>query len=397
VRAGRKFGKTFVAVRVARDWAADNPEQVLLIAGPEYSYLRDQTVPELRRALPAAALRGGSWGAAYNETAHVLTLANDAKIILRSMDNADAVRPLSVAGLVAEEFSLWSRYAWEECVRPTLMAHEAPALFIFTPRGRNHAHELWARAASGEPGYRGFHYTSYDGLLPAANIDAEARGLPENVYRQEILAEFLDDLGGVFRGVRECVAGDLEEPQPGETYVVGCDLAKTTDFTVLCVLKRSSRALVHFERFNQLDWEFQIEKILAASRRYHGASVWLDSTGLGDPVFDRLRSRGAPVKGYQFTAESKRRLVENLSLAISERTIRFPDLAELVSELQLFAARPLPGGGVRYGAPPGYHDDAVVALALACWGLGRGGDGGLPAAGGDRVYSERREGHGREY
>lgn len=397
MRAGRKFGKTFTAVRVARDWAARaEPGAYVLVAAPEYAYLRDQLVPEMMRAIPAEAVRGGGWGAAYNKTEHVLTLANDAKIILRSMDNADAVRPLSVAGLVAEEFSLWSRYAWEECVRPTLMAKDAPALFIFTPKGLNQAHELWARAAAAEPGYVGFHYTSYDGILPAAGIDAEARGLPENVYRQEILAEFLGDLGGVFRGVRECVAGDLEEPQPDETYVVGCDLGKTTDFTVICVLKRSSRALVHFERFNQLDWEFQVAKVRGASSRYHDATVWLDSTGLGDPVFDRLKSLGVPARGYKFTAETKRRLVENLALAIAERAVRFPDVPALLSELEIYAAEQLPGGGVRYGAPAGYHDDAVTALALACWGLGRGSSSALPTADGGRVYQSRGLDHAAE-
>ncbi len=391
--AGRKFGKTFVSARVARDWAAENPGEYILIAAPEYSYLREGTVPELLRAVPAASLWGGNWDTAYNKTEHILTLANDAKIILRSMDNADAVRPLSVAGLVAEEFSLWSRYAWEECVRPTLMARDAPALFIFTPKGLNQAHELWARAAAAEPGYVGFHYTSYDGILPAASIEAEARGLPENVYRQEILAEFLGDLGGVFRGVRECVAGDLEEPRDGETYVVGCDLGKTTDFTVLCVLKRSSRALVHFERFNQLDWEFQVAKVRAASSRYHDATVWLDSTGLGDPIYDRLKSLGVPARGYKFTAETKRRLVENLALAIAERTVRFPEVPPLLSELEIYAAEQLAGGGVRYGAPAGYHDDAVTALALACWGLGRGPSSALPTADGGRVYQSRGSDH----
>ncbi|MGD8719470.1 MAG: hypothetical protein PVH29_11710 [Candidatus Zixiibacteriota bacterium] len=381
---------------MARDWAIDNPGEYLLIAGPEYAYLRDQSVPELRRAIPDAALLGGNWGRAYNETAHVLTLANGAKIILRSMDNADAVRPLSVAGLVAEEFSLWSRYAWEECVRPTLMAREAPALFIFTPKGLNQAHELWARAAAGEPGYVGFHYSSYDGILPAASIDAEAHSFPENVYRQEIMAEFLGDMGGVFRGVRECVAGDMEDPDDGETYVIGCDLAKTTDFTVLCVLKRSSRALVHFERFNQLDWEFQVATVRGVSRRYHGATVWLDSSGLGDPVHDRLKALGVPVRGYKFTAETKRRLVENLALAIAERDVRFPDVPVLMNELEIYAAEQLPGGGIRYGAPAGYHDDAVTALALACWGLGRGGPTALPTADGGRVYQSRGIDHGAE-
>jgi hypothetical protein len=173
-------------------------------------------------------------------------------------------------------------------------------------------------------------------------------------------------------------------------------LAKTTDFTVICILKYSSRALVHFERFNQIDWEFQVSKVRSASNRYHGATVWLDSTGLGDPVHDRLKSLGVPVRGYKFTAETKRRLVENLALAIAERTVRFPYVSALLSELEVYAAAQLPGGGIRYSAPAGYHDDAVTALALACWGMGRAGSAALPTASGDRVYQSRGINYGTE-
>jgi len=373
VRAGRKFGKTFTAVRVARSWAAESPGEIILFAAPEFSYLRDQVVPELIKDIPNEAVKGGSWGVGYNKSEHILTMGNDAQIFLRSMENADSVRPLSVAGLIAEEFSLWTPYAWNECVRPTLMAKAAPALFIFTPKGMNQAYELWDHAISGAEGHKAFHFTSYDGPVPREAIDAEAATMPEGVRRQEIYAEFLEDLGGVFIGVRKCVAGDLEEPKYKETYIIGCDLAKTQDFTVMCVLKRSSRALVAFERFSQLDWEFQVAKVQAMSKRYYDATVLLDSTGLGDPIFDRLRSLGAPVEGYKFTAESKRKLVENLSLAISQGNIRFPDIPELVNELEIYAAEQLPSGGVRYGAPSGYHDDCATALMLAAWKLSGSG------------------------
>jgi hypothetical protein len=370
VRAGRKFGKTFVSSRIARDWAAAaKPGEIVLIAAPEYAYLRDQNVPELIAAIPAEMLKGGSWGTAYNKSEHILTMANDVKIFLRSMDNPDAVRPLSVAAFVGEEFSLWSKYAWDECVRPTLLAKQPPALFIFTPKGMNQAYELWAQTLNGNEDYKGFHYTSYDGPVPKEAIDAEAATMPEGVKRQEIYAEFLDDLGGVFRGISECVAGDREEPESGEQYVVGCDLGKTQDFTVVCVMKRSSRALVHFERFGKLDWELQIATVGAIAKRYNDAPALIDSTGLGDPVFDRFKSLGVPVKGYKFTNESKRKLIENLSIAISQKTIRYPDIPELVNELNIFQAVQLPSGGVRYEAPTGYHDDAVMALALACWEL----------------------------
>jgi len=388
VRAGRKFGKTFTAVRVAIGWAtgAGVYDKVILIAAPEYKYLSDQMVPEFYRALAPEMLKGGSWGKAYNKTGGIIELANGSKFLLRSMENPDAVRPLSVDGLIAEEFSLWSRYAWEECVRATLIMKHAPALFIFTPKGMNQAYELWQRAVDGAEGYAAFHFTSYDGPADEEAINAEAATMPEGVKRQEILAEFLADLGGVFTGVHKCIAGDLEEPEAGETYVIGCDLAKTQDFTVMCVLKRSSRVLVAFERFSQLDWEFQVAKVQAASKRYNGAVVWLDSTGLGDPIYDRLRSLGAPVKGYKFTQESKRKLVENLSLAISQGDIRYPDIPELVNELGIYAAKQLPGGGVSYGAPGGYHDDCVVSLALATWGLGKAYDPDRrPVHGADRV------------
>jgi hypothetical protein len=361
VKAGRKFGKTYVSVRIARDWAAAAPGEIILIAAPEYPYLRDQTVPELMTAIPAEMLKGGDWGAAYHKTEHALTLANDAKILLRSMDNADAVRPLSVAGLIAEEFSLWSRYAWEECVRMTLAAKNALALFIFTPKGMNQAHELWQRAIESENGrYRAFTFTSYDGILPKEAIDAEAESMPEGVRRQEIYAEFLDDLGGVFSGVRDCVAGDLEEAKPGVAYVIGADVGATNDFNVADVIRRDTRAVVWQERYTGVEPESV-------------AVIWIDDTGIGWGVAGSLRKLGAPVKPYRFTGESKRKLITNLVMAISARNIRYPDIPELVNELNIYESKQTSLGNIQYSAPEGYHDDCVIALALACWGLGRGG------------------------
>ncbi len=61
MRAGRKFGKTYAAVRVARDWACDaDAGAYVLVAAPEYAYLRDQLVPEMeaRKRFSAMAAHG---------------------------------------------------------------------------------------------------------------------------------------------------------------------------------------------------------------------------------------------------------------------------------------------------------------------------------------------------
>jgi len=374
VRAGRKFGKTFTAVRVAIGWATGKGvfDKVILVAAPEYKYLSDQMVPEFYRALVPEELKGGSWGTAYNKTGGIIELANGSKFLLRSMDNPDAVRPLSVDGLIAEEFGLWSRYAWEECVRATLIMKQAPALFIFTPKGMNQAYELWQRAVGGAKDHAAFHFTSYDGPAPKAAIDAEAATMPEGVRRQEIYAEFLEDLGGVFQGVMDCVAGDKESALLNEIYVIGADVGEVHDFNVATVVRRSTKAVVEQVRFTGVEPEMVVDRFKALSDQYNGAVVLIDNTGLGWAVWGRLKTLGVPVKPYRFTAESKRQLIANLVMMISQRSIRYPDIPELINELQIYEAKQLPSGTVQYGAPSGYHDDCVTALALACWELGHG-------------------------
>jgi hypothetical protein len=190
--------------------------------------------------------------------------------------------------------------------------------------------------------------------------------MPELAYRQEILAEFLDDVGSVFRNIKGCVNGSLEEPIAGKRYVAGCDLAKHEDFTVICVLDDHGH-LVYFDRFSQLDWVFQSKRIVDICRRYNNARLLLDSTGVGDPIYDNLRRSGLSVEGYKFTNASKKDLIENLSIAIENKAITYPDIPVLLSELGLFGYKISPAGVTTYNAPDGYHDDCVIALALASW------------------------------
>jgi len=326
----------------------------------------------MRAAIPEEALYGRSWGKAYNKTEHILRLANDAEIYFRSMKEADAVRPLSVDGLIAEEFSYWTPYAWNECVRPTLMARDAPALFIFTPAGMNQAYEIWDRYVHGENGYTGFHFTSFDGTIPKEIIDAEFPPPPKTndaVYRQEILAEFLAELGGVFSGVIDCVAGAKERPEQGRRYIVAADLGKYQDPTVIIVGDRERGHVVEFDRFLEVDWRTQRQRLVSYSKQYNDAVIWIDSTGVGDAPYDELVAEQAPVKGYKITSTTKPNLIEALRIAIVEGRITFPEIPELISELRIFQAKRTEAGNIRYSAPQGYHDDCVIALALFVWAM----------------------------
>jgi hypothetical protein len=193
--------------------------------------------------------------------------------------------------------------------------------------------------------------------------------MPEMALRQELYAEFLRDVGSVFRNVETLVKGSLESASPYKSYVAGVDFAKHEDFTVAAILD-SDGHLCAFDRFGELDWELQLKRIATFVQSY-SARLLVDATGVGDPLFDRLQRSGLHVEGYKFTSASKMELVENLSMMIDQKAISYPNIPELINELKLFGYTTSKGGTVQYGAPSGYHDDCVIALALAAWQLRR--------------------------
>ena len=58
-----------------------------------------------------------------------------------------------------------------------------------------------------------------------------------------------------------------------------------------------------------------------------------------------------------------------MGIFIEQQYIQIPDEPILIDELESFGYQLTEGGNIRYSAPTGYHDDAVISLGLAVWGL----------------------------
>ena len=80
------------------------------------------------------------------------------------------------------------------------------------PQSRS-APELWPKAQTaftrgveGQESFRSFTFPSnVSPYFPAKEWEAAKRTLPEDVFRQEYMAEFLEDSAGVFRGIDACL------------------------------------------------------------------------------------------------------------------------------------------------------------------------------------------------
>jgi hypothetical protein len=103
------------------------------------------------------------------------------------------------------------------------------------------------------------------------------------------------------------------------------------------------------------------------SRRWGYDYILAESNAMGDPIIEQLKIEGLTVEGFQTTAVSKPQIIDNLSLAFERVDAKWLDDPIWTAELESYERTVLPSGKFKYGAPEGFHDDTVIARALALW------------------------------
>ncbi len=297
-----------------------------------------------------------------------LTLPNGNVIWFKSGEDPDNLYGDDVQAAVIDEASRLREEAWF-AVRSTLTATGGPVRFIGNVKGRrNWFYALARKAQTGEKGYSYHKIVAQDavnsGVLQADEIEQAKRDLPDHIFRELYLAEPSDDGGNPF-GIA-AIANCLEPLAATAPAVWGWDLAKSVDWTVGTALDAHGRTC-RFVRF-QKPWQETMDEI----KRHTGRlPALVDSTGVGDPILELLqKTPGTNFEGYHFSSSSKQKLMEGLAVAVQQRAITIiaddahgkPSVQR--SEMEDFEYQHT-RTGVRYSAPEGFHDDAVMSLALA--------------------------------
>ena len=120
----------------------------------------------------------------------------------------------------------------------------------------------------------------------------------------------------------------------------------------------------------QAPWAVTKQKVRDLAQ---GTPIVADATGVGDAIVSDLQLMGVDVTPHVFTQPSKLRLMQRLVAAFQGDELMLPDTDAakwLVAELEAFEFT-YTATGVKYEAPPGEHDDGVMALGLALYGWDR--------------------------
>lgn len=128
-------------------------------------------------------------------------LPNGARVRLYGAENYDRMRGLYLDGVVLDEFGDMDPAAWTAVVRPALSDRRGWAVFIGTPKGDNHFHDMW-RSAEGNSSWGRLRLrASETGLLPQDELDDARRAMSPEQYAAEYECSFEAPVVGSYYGL----------------------------------------------------------------------------------------------------------------------------------------------------------------------------------------------------
>lgn len=310
------------------------------------------------------------------------------KIIYRSLDDPDNARGHSFLNCFLDETGDIKQDAYYQVILP-ILADNKNSLFwgIGTPRGRNYFWREFINASNRDDSMSWQIPTKggeiVDGKLVRKPHQLENTdfswietqrlfgSMSESEFRQEVLAEFLEGEGAVFRNIKPCMHAQLEpklEDHKGHYIVAGVDWAKQQDFTCISIGCVTCHKEIARDRFNKIDYVFQRGRLEQLCKYWSTNHILVELNSIGEPNFEELARAGFPVSGFTTTASSKPPLIENLALTLEAEEWQFQSDRIWTGELEAYERKvSATTGRSTYNAPEGMHDDTVIARALMVW------------------------------
>lgn len=266
--AGRRFGKSHFAAAMLGIAALAtehrgyklNAENKVYYVAPTADQARRVMWPKLRTLLGYE--KQGGFIRRENVNDGWIELISGRQIFIKGADNPDSLRGEGYSFVVLDEYADMKEMVWEEIIEPALMDVMGDALFIGTPKGKNHFFKLFMGAHEKPipPGWdeeemgmrspwdewEAFHFKSVDNPFLARNELKRVlagRGGSRDHIRQELEASFVSGSGKHLKPEWFNVVESA--PAVGGQIVVTVDLAgyaqsdgkhkPRTDETVICV------------------------------------------------------------------------------------------------------------------------------------------------------------------
>ena len=306
------------------------------------------------------------------------------RLIFHSLEDHDNIRGDNSDLWVVDEMCDISESAWRATILPMLMARNGKALLLGTPK-RVGVGFVWARA-EWLMGQDNEAYPSHRSLAaPSAanpantpdNLAFMAQGMTPDVYREEILGEWLDEEGAVFDRLDEAFSlpytdvgtRGWKSPAPvevGVKYIIGFDIASHEDYNIFSVWRLDRREQVALYRIRGEKYDTVLKLLHEVRKTYNNADIYADGNGMGAPIVQRLADqyKDGVVDRRWKSNKVKVNDITEARLAFQHAEWKFLAVPWQKSEFKMYTRDKRASGVWAYSAPEGCHDDSVAAACM---------------------------------
>ena len=223
--------KRFVEVwhrRAGKDIVSENMCAVEMFERPGTYWHVFPTYSQARKAIWQGSTNDGRKFLSYIPKERIVRMRNDEMLVEVDVgggktsiyqfiggDQPDRLVGGNPLGIIFSEYSLMNPVCWD-LTRPILQANDGWAAFIFTPRGYNHAHDMFQRARENPTWHTSVlditNTLRADGtpIMTEEMVQEEIRmGMPEELARQEFYCDWSAPMTGAYFG-KEMDAADRE-------------------------------------------------------------------------------------------------------------------------------------------------------------------------------------------
>lgn len=237
--SGRRFGKSMVSLvrTVTKCLTTDAGSYnrlsppVILVAMP--------TLVMAKRVLwkPLVGIMETLPKVKINHSEHRIIVPGKPHIVMVGLENYDSVRGLRILHALVDEAQDVSYKVFTEVIFPAMADSPGSTLFCTgTPKGKQN----WFYEAAHNPEFNfSFHNypTSDNPFIPREEIERARQVMPDNIFRQEFLADFVNFEGRilVFDSERDCCSRDSIDTD-GVIYIGGVDFGDVNPAYVILAI-----------------------------------------------------------------------------------------------------------------------------------------------------------------
>lgn len=302
-----------------------------------------------------------------NGTDLIINFNTGSNVQFFSAEQKESVRGFQFHYLIVDEAAFISDDFWNFILKATVMIIGRKIVMCSTPCGsQGFFYQYVSYGLENQEGYKVKSITIYDNpFISIDEIEKIKHQVPQRVWQQEYLAEFISGVGSVFTNYEQCI---VNNPIRTTRVLAAIDWAKTEDFTVLTIMSDGPRPCVLYRyRVNKIDYTQQVKIIAGKLNEWKPALTISEENNIGTVVNELLKKE---YKGHlrcvNLDNSLKKEIIEDLVVAFEQKSIGIDNDEVLLRELQAFTVTYNPNTqSVKYAARVGMHDDTVISLAYA--------------------------------